>query len=99
MLPRVSYLRPVEQAWIHTWAEHGGDRRDQVELQTLPGQVLAALGRCELGGRITSAHVGVLVMHGARGGPPSEGCAIARRLWTEAMDVLDREMRGSGVLH
>lgn len=78
-------LRDIEKAWIHT-CQRAGVRGEWIsEPGSLEDRVLAGLRRCDL----TSAHMGVLRMHGDRGRRPDRNCAIAQKLWFEAINALD----------
>jgi hypothetical protein len=92
-------LRDIEKAWIHT-CQQVETRRQLRPLDFPMGSleqiVLSALARCDTAGAITSAHLGVMTMHGNRGRPPNVACEIAYRLWVEAMAALADEAKLGG---
>jgi hypothetical protein len=53
-----------------------------------PGLLTEAVDRSIKAGILTTAHLAVIVLAARRGRPPSLNCAIAYRLWTEAMEAI-----------
>jgi hypothetical protein len=98
--PVAAPLRTIEKAWIHTCEVHESLRRlgDAAFIDTgfspgsAPERVASALERCGAAGVITTAHLAVLALAGQRGRAPDMACAIAYRLWTEAMAALAAEL-------
>jgi hypothetical protein len=85
-------LRDIEKAWIHTCQGPAFQRGlDAADFQTgsLEGSVLVGLEQILAAGLISRVHLGVLVMHGRRGGRPNLNCAVATQLWTDAMKALE----------
>ncbi len=94
-LPVVTHLRPVERAWIHMCAQQAYSPNEEGPLATLTWEAYSDLVDR---GDIASCHVAILDKAGACGRPPSPDCAIARRLWDEAMNALEAELLSMGAL-
>jgi hypothetical protein len=97
--PLQAPLRDIEKSWIHTCQQVETRRRLQpidFPMGSLEQIVLSALCRCDSAGTITSAHLGVMMMHGNRCQPPNVACEFAYRLWVEGMAALAEEAKLGG---
>jgi hypothetical protein len=86
--------RPTELAWIWACSPESTRHMDLcgVAGENVAGQTVLAVERCLLSGRLKKVQLDVLIKHG-RTGRPGRKCALARRIWDRAIDILEDEMK------